>query len=339
MVRVGILGATSYTSRELIGVLLRHPLVEIAYLGSRRDENPVISEVFPVLMGLTALRCSPLEPAAVPPETQVILSTLPDGVAMEMIPAFLEAGFRVIDFSGDYRLKSRHEYEKWYGRPHTDEGRLAESVFGIPEIYREQIARARLVANPGCYATGAILGLAPLLRAGTIESEDIVVDAKSGVSGAGRTPTERTHFPECNESVEAYKIGVHDHTPEITQCLGDVAGVQVKVTFVPHLVPMDRGILCTSYARLQEKRSEAELLGLMKDFYSGSPFVRLRKSSERVRTKDVVGSNFCDICVTVAGDRAIVVSCLDNLGKGASWQAVQNLNVMCGLPDTKGLLP
>jgi N-acetyl-gamma-glutamyl-phosphate reductase len=248
----------------------------------------------------------------------------------------LERGVRVIDLSADYRLRDPNVYAEWYGESHADLENLRKATYGLPEIYADDIPIAQLVANPGCYPTSAILGLAPLLARGCVDDDVLIVDSKSGVSGAGRTPKLTTHFPECNESIAAYNVGRHRHTPEIEQALSDVAGRPIKVIFTPHLVPMDRGILSTIYARLKRPWTEAELRELCREFYAARPFVRV---VERLpATKDVVGTNFIDIALRIVGGHVIVLSAIDNLVKGAAGVAVQNFNLMFGFPETTALL-
>ena len=248
----------------------------------------------------------------------------------------LERGVRVIDLSADYRLRDPLAYAEWYGASHHDVENLAKAVYGLPEIYGDDIAPANLIANPGCYPTSAILGLAPLLAGGLVEPVGIVVDSKSGVSGAGRTPKLTTHFPECNESVSAYGVGVHRHMPEMEQVLGDVAGGPVKLLFVPHLIPMDRGILSTIYSRPVRPLQQSQVLELYREFYRGKPFVRVRE--DLPSTKDTVGTNFCDVTVRIVKDVVVTVACLDNLLKGAAGAAVQNFNRMFGFEETTALL-
>jgi N-acetyl-gamma-glutamyl-phosphate reductase len=242
----------------------------------------------------------------------------------------------VIDFSADYRLNDAATYKKWYGIDHPDAGRMAGTVYGLPELYREQIKPAKLVANPGCYPTSAILALAPLLRAGAIFTGGIIVDSKSGVSGAGREPKPHLHFPECNESVSAYGVGTHRHMPEIDQILSDVAGQQIEVVFTPHLIPMDRGILTTCYAQATADHDDESLLAVLREFYADEPFVRV--ASALPGTKHVAGTNFCNVTVRRVRGRVVVVSAIDNLVKGASGAAVQNFNLMHGFEETTALL-
>lgn len=335
---VAILGATAYGSRELIKWLLRHPAgVRFSYLGSRQGDLKV-TDVFPQFGGLVDQAYQPHDVEAVPKETDIVFLTLPHTVPMECVPRLLARGFRVIDFSGDYRLRDVAVYEKRYKHAHTDAGNITKAVYGLPELYREKIASASLVANPGCYPTAAILALAPLAKHKLMDPSGVIIDAKSGVSGAGNTPKPDYHFPHCNESVHAYKIGSHQHEPEIAQVVGDVAGEKASVLFVPHLVPMDRGIFSTSYVPLRKDIGEEELRALITDFYKGSFFVRVKQGENLPRTKDVFDTNFCDIGVRVVGRRAVVVSCVDNLAKGMATQAIQNMNVMLGRDEADGLI-
>ncbi len=335
-VRVGIMGATGYSALELLRYLLRHPEVEIAVLTSRQEGNPHIAAVHPSLAGRLDLCCENLEPEAVAARCDVVFCCLPHGVTAQVVPRLLEAGARVVDLSADFRLKDAEVYRQWYGKEHQAPGLLPQAVYGLPELYREQIRSTRLVANPGCYPTSAILALAPLLKAGAIRPGGIVVDSKSGVSGAGRQPKLTTLYPECNESVSAYNVGRHRHTPEIEQVLSETAGAEVEVIFTPHLIPMDRGILSTVYAEPQGQVSEEELLELLREFYRPHPFVRVVEHLPA--TKDTAGTNFCDLTVRVVRNRVLCISCLDNLGKGAAGAAVQNMNLLFGLEETTALL-
>lgn len=335
MTRVAILGATGYSALELIKLLLRHPHVEITTVTSRQEGSPPIAMVHPSLTGRLDLRLEDLGPVAVAGRAECVFSCLPHGVTTTLVPHLLSAGTRVIDFSADYRLRDAEAYGQWYGQKHGDPENLATAVYGLPELFREQIGPARLIANPGCYPTSAILALAPLLKAGAIEPTDIIVDSKSGVSGAGREPKLTTHYPECNESVSAYNIGRHRHTPEIDQVLTTAGGVGVNVIFTPHLIPMDRGILTTAYSRPKPGLTEEKALDTLRDFYAEEPFVRV--VDHLPGTKDSSGTNYCDITARLVRDRLITISCLDNLIKGAAGAAVQNFNIMHGYPETTAL--
>jgi len=335
MTRIAILGATGYTALELIKILLRHPHAEITALTSRQEGNPPVGMIHPSLHGRLDLNLENLGPSEVVSRAECVFSCLPHGASATAIPPLLEAGRRVVDFSADYRLQSAESFSAWYGEKHPDPGRLGKVVYGLPELFREQIVGANLVANPGCYPTSAILALAPLLKAGLIEPTGIVVDSKSGVSGAGRTLKLTTHYPECNESVSAYNVGRHRHTPEIDQVLSRVAGTKVEVIFTPHLIPMDRGILTTTYSVPTAEVSEEKVLQTFRDFYADEPFVRVIEHLPG--TKDSAGTNFCDVTARVVRGRIITISCIDNLIKGASGAAVQNFNLMYGYPETMAL--
>jgi N-acetyl-gamma-glutamyl-phosphate reductase len=335
MVRVAILGATGYTALELVKLLLRHPEVRITALTSRQEGNPHVAMIHPQLVGRIDLAVENLEPAAVVSRADCVFSCLPHGVSAAVVPSLIDAGVRVVDFSADYRLDDPLVYESWYGQKHADPGRMASVVYGLPELYRETIRGARLIANPGCYPTSAILALAPLLKARLVREDDIIIDSKSGVSGAGRTPKLTTLYTECNESISAYNVGRHRHTPEIDLVLSKASGLDVHVVFTPHLAPMDRGILTTAYTRPVEKVSEEQLFDALREFYADEPFVRV--VDHLPGTKDTVGTNYCDLTVRLVRGRVVSISCLDNLVKGASGAAVQNFNLMHGFAETAAL--
>ncbi|MGD0654890.1 MAG: N-acetyl-gamma-glutamyl-phosphate reductase [Thermoguttaceae bacterium] len=335
MTRIAILGATGYTALELIKILLRHPEAEIEAVTSRQEGQPPIAMIHPSLTDRLELRLEDLSPAEVAARAECVFSCLPHGASATVIPHLLDAKMRVVDFSADYRLNDAEVYAQWYNQKHADPQRLGKVAYGLPELFRRQITASQLVANPGCYSTSAILALAPLLKAGLIDPKSIIIDSKSGVSGAGRTPKMTTHYPECNESISAYNVGRHRHTPEIEQILGTAAGTSVEVIFTPHLVPMDRGILTTTYSQPIKELSEEKVMQTMRDFYDAEPFVRV--VDHFPGTKDSMGTNFCDITVRVVRGRVLTISCLDNLIKGASGAAVQNFNLMFGYPETTAL--
>jgi len=338
MLRVGVLGPTGYTGLELLRILLGHPHAGIAYLGSRREARPHIADVWPALRGRLDMTCSLLGRDPVP-DLDVAFLALPHTVSMTHVPPLLDRGIKVVDLGADYRLKDPHAFRTWYGAEHTDPANLARAVYGLTELCREEVAGAELVANPGCYPTAAILAVAPILKAGLLaEGAVLVVDAKSGLTGAGRTPKPELHFPEANENLAAYQVGTHRHTPEMLLMAARLAGRQPEVLFVPHLVPMDRGILATCYVPLSRPANQDELLETYRRAYGSEPFVRLRQDDSLPTTKDVWGTNFCDLAVRAFGRVAVVVACIDNLVKGAAGQAVQNMNVMAGLEETAGLL-
>jgi N-acetyl-gamma-glutamyl-phosphate reductase len=334
-VKLAILGGSGYTAVELIKILLRHPGAEIVAITSRQDEH--IADLHPSLLGRLDLRCQPFDADALKAKgVGVAFGCLPHGTSMESIPPLLARGIRVIDLSADYRLRDAKVYEQWYKETHLDPANLARAVYGLPELYGDSLAGAQLVANPGCYPQTAILGLAPLAAHKLIELNGIVIDSKSGVTGGGRTPKLNFHFPECNESVSAYAVGSHRHTPEIEQALSDLAGAPVSVIFTPHLMPMDRGILSTIYATPTRSVTEPELVNLYRSYFADEPFVRLRTTPPA--TKDTTGTNFLDVCVKVVRGKVLVLAAEDNLVRGASGVAVQNFNRVFGFDERTGLL-
>jgi N-acetyl-gamma-glutamyl-phosphate reductase len=337
MTKIAILGGSGYTALELIKILLRHPGVEIAAVTSRQTDTPRLAELHPSLTGRIDLRCETFDADRLAArDVQCAFSCLPHGASMSSVPALLQRGLRVIDLSADYRLHDPNVYAQWYGESHEDLAHLAQAVYGLPELYGDAIAAAQLVANPGCYPQTGILGLAPLVAGHYIDPRRIIIDSKSGVSGAGRTPKLTTHFPECNESVSAYQIGKHRHTPEIEQVLSDVAGEAIEVIFTPHLIPMDRGIFSTIYAVPRRALSEGALLEMYGSFYARAPFVRVVEHLPA--TKDCAGSNFFDVTVRVVRGTIVVLACEDNLVRGASGVAVQNFNRMYGHDERTALL-
>lgn len=335
MTRIAILGATGYTALELIKILVRHPEAEIVAVTSRQEGQPHVAMIHPSLNGRLDLRLEDLSPAEVAARAECVFSCLPHAASAAMVEAVMDAGAKVVDFSADYRLNDPDVYAEWYGQKHPNPERLGKVVYGLPELFREQIVNAPLVANPGCYPTTAILALAPLLKAGMIDPRSIIIDSKSGISGSGRTLKLTTHYPECNESISAYNVGRHRHTPEIEQVLGMAAGAAVEVVFAPHLVPMDRGILTTTYSQPTGEASEEKVLQTLRDFYADEPFVRV--VDHLPGTKDSLGTNFCDITARVVRGRVLTFSCIDNLIKGASGAAVQNFNLMFGYPETAAI--
>jgi len=336
--KIGIIGATGYTGVELLRLLLHHPEVEVTALTSQKYAGVPIGEVFPSLMKHLPLKCEELAVEPISKKTDFIFTAVPHKTAMETVPLFYRLGKKVVDLSADFRFKDAGVYEKWYQK-HTASDLLPESVYGLPELHREKIRTAKIVGNPGCYPTGALIGLIPLVKRGLISLEGIAVDSKSGVSGAGRDVALESLFCEVNEGVKAYKIFSHRHTPEIEQELSQITQKEIKVTFVPHLIPMDRGILSTLYVHLMKKVKTEELLNAFQDYYQGEPFIRIYPKGKLPNTKEVRGSNFCDIgaMVSEADGRAVIVTAIDNLVKGASGEAVQNMNIMLGYPETMGL--
>ena len=338
-VRCAVIGGTGYTAYEVVRLLLRHPHAEVVAMTSRSDHRPA-AEVHPALDGRLDLTLEDLDPAALAERADVAFCCLPHVASMETVPLLLAEGLKVVDLSADYRLTDPGVYEAWYGHVHTDPTRLGRTVYGLPELYRDRIRGADLVANPGCYTSTTILALAPLLSAGLIEPSGIIVDAKSGVSGAGRSPKVGTLYTEVNDSLAAYSVGGHRHQPEIDQVLSDTTGQAVRTLFTPHLVPMDRGILATIYATPTDdgrRLTQAGLLAAMRQFYADEPFIVV--TDQLPATKHVAHTNTCRMTIRKVddADRLIVLSTLDNMIKGASGVAVQNFNLMCGFDETTAL--
>ncbi|MDR1957640.1 MAG: N-acetyl-gamma-glutamyl-phosphate reductase [Planctomycetaceae bacterium] len=335
MTKIAILGATGYTALELIKLLLRHPGAEMTALTSREETAPV-GTVHPSLAGKLSLSLENLTPKEVAARAECVFSCLPHCAGAAVLPELLEVGAKVIDFSADYRLHSADTFKEWYHCDHPDPARLGKVPYGLPELFRKEIVPANLVANPGCYPTTAILALSPLLQAGLLRTDDIILDSKSGVSGGGRKPKLGFHYPECNESIVPYGVGTHRHTPEIEQILSIAAQKPIQVIFTPHLTPMDRGILTVAYTTPLKKVTQSEILALLADFYKDEPFVQIVESLPA--TKDVAHTNHCHITARMVRDRLLLISVIDNLVKGASGAAVQNFNLMFGYPETTALL-
>ena len=338
MVRVGILGATGYAGIELVRILSAHKGVELTMLVSQTYKDMKISEVYPSLRGVCDIVCEELDSVKAAANCDVVFTALPHGASKEVIPALYEKGLTVIDLSGDFRYNDKDVYAKWYNQEHSSPELLDVSVYGLPELHREEIKKTRLIGNPGCYTTCSIMGLAALLANGAVETKNIIIDAKSGVSGAGRGLGLDYHFCECTENMKAYKIGTHRHTSEIEQELSLIAKEDITLSFTPHLVPMKRGILATIYANLKKTYSKEELITMVKDFYKDEYFVRVYDKG-LPETNHVAGSNFIDIGLEVDErlNRVVVVSAIDNLIKGAAGQAVQNMNLIFGFDETEGL--
>ncbi len=339
MVNVGIVGATGYTGAELVRIFLGHPGVRLVGLTSRTYKGQPYSSVYPHLAEYVEHHCEELDLDKLVEKSDVVFTALPHGHAMAVARAVVDRGKKLIDLGADFRLTDGGVYEQWYKVPHTEREILAAAVYGLPEVNRAKIAGAQLVANPGCYPTASILALAPALKAGLVDKRSIIIDAKSGVSGAGRGLSLRVHFSEANENFQAYNVGIHRHTPEIEQELSLLAGEDLTVSFTPHLVPMTRGILATVYFNLTRDVDTAGLYEIYRSFYRGEPFVRVLTPGVLPQTKAVAGSNHCDIGIVTdpRTGRAVILSAIDNLIKGASGQAVQNMNLMFGFPETQGL--
>ncbi len=335
MIRVAIVGCTGYTALEAIRLLVRHPAVEITAATSRQADGSTIADIHPVLTGLIDTPVENLAPAEIAAKADVAFCCLPHAASAPIVSELLDNGCRVVDLSADYRLSTPALYQQWYGEKHPDPGRLGSTPYGLPELFRESIPSAQLVANPGCYPTSAILPLAPLLREGLIGTS-IIVDSKSGVSGAGRTPKLGTLYCETNESFSAYAVGTHRHQGEIVDITKRSTGTKPQVAFTPHLVPMHRGILSTIYVRPSDSVSANQARECLATAYESEPFVRV--VPHLPATKHVSGSNFCDISVRENGDWIIILSAIDNLIKGASGAAVQCMNLMFDQPEQTALL-
>jgi N-acetyl-gamma-glutamyl-phosphate reductase len=337
-IRVGILGVSGYTGCEVFSLLLNHPGVRITYVAANSTFG-AMSEIYPEFLNRTTLVCQKLNIKDAITKCDLVFLALPHTESMNVAPKLLKAGLKIIDLSADYRLKSSKTYETWYSHKHTDVKNLGKAVYGMPELFRQKIKNAQFIANPGCYPTAAILGLAPLI-ATVKDIQSIVVDAKSGVSGAGRKASLGLLFSEANENFKAYKVLSHQHAPEIEQYLSQIAGHATKIHFVAHLLPMTRGILNTMYVQLKEGMTLNQVHSLYKKFYKMEPFVRLHPAGNQPEVKNVAKTNFCDIGLAVSADKKMVVvtSAIDNLVKGAAGQAVQNMNIMYGFNEIEGLI-
>lgn len=338
--RIAIAGASGYAGAELVRLAATHPFFEIAAVTSEKSAGQPVASVFPSLTGIVQQTFEALAPEALAERADALFLALPHTKSQDPVALCRKAGKLIVDLSADYRLKDVAAYEKWYQTPHAHPALLREAVYGLPELHRGAIAKASLVASPGCYPTAAILQLAPLFSKGLVQQNTVVIDAKSGISGAGRSPALPYHFPEAHESLEPYKIGQHRHIPEIEQELSGVLGTPgaVTVAFTPHLVPMNRGILSTAYCKLTKDIKLPDLRALYREFYSGERFIRLYEDIVP-NPKYIKGSNFCDIAVYL-DQRAgwvVTVAAVDNLVKGAAGQAIQAMNLMMGLPEETGL--
>ncbi|SHO52188.1 N-acetyl-gamma-glutamyl-phosphate reductase [Desulfopila aestuarii] len=339
MTRVAIVGASGYTGVELARILCNHPNIELTAVTSRQYAGMPLAEVFPNLRSKVSLVCENLTTSEICDRADVVFAAVPHKTAMDLVPQLLGAGKKVIDLSADFRLRDVAVYEDWY-QAHSSAEFLAEAVYGLPELYRDAIGGARLVANPGCYPTSIILGLAPLLKANAIDVHTIIADSKSGTSGAGRGAAVGTLFCEVTDGFRPYKVGgTHRHIPEIEQELSVLAGEALQISFTPHLLPISRGILSTVYATLRPGFDAAALQALYHSHYDNEQFVRVLPSGSLPATQYVRGSNFCDIAFSVDSrtGRIVITSAIDNIVKGAAGQAVQNMNIVCGFPEATGL--
>ncbi|HEX2054845.1 MAG TPA: N-acetyl-gamma-glutamyl-phosphate reductase [Nitrospiraceae bacterium] len=349
VVRVAVAGASGYTGAELVRLLAQHPRVTLTAVTSEKSAGASVAAVFPHLGNAVRLTFEALAPEALSKRADVVFLALPHTKSMDAVAACLSAGIKVIDLSADYRLKDPGAFEHWYQTPHSRPDLLKQAVYGLPELHRAAIAQAQVVASPGCYPTAAILQLAPLVARGLVIPDSIVIDAKSGISGAGRSPALPYHFPEAHESLEPYKIGIHRHIPEIEQELNQLNArdlperapsgpARLTIAFTPHLVPMNRGILSTAYCRLEAPQDLSSLRALYRDFYKNEPFVRILDEA-MPNPRYVRGSNFCDLAVhqDARAGWVVTVAALDNLVKGAAGQAIHAMNLMLGYPEETGL--
>ncbi len=339
MVRVGIVGISGFGGKVLLDILLKHKEVRVTYVAANSTTGRV-DAIWPEFRGRTDLVCAKYDPARAIEHCELVFLALPHMESMKIVDALLKAGKKVIDLSADYRLKKTSLYTQWYGAEHKDRKNLLKAVYGLPEIFRAKVRKSRFIANPGCYPTAALLALAPLASIDPGKIVSIIIDAKSGVSGAGRKVAEGFMFCFVNENFKAYRVLTHQHTPEISQYLSGMAGKELKAVFVPHLLPINNGILETIYVTLNEKMTANALDTLYRKFYKTESFVRVMPKGEQVEVKNVVHTNFCDIALTVSEDRKMIVitSAIDNLVKGAAGQAVQNMNIMYDFQETEGLL-
>ncbi len=340
MIRAAVLGAPGYGGGELLRLLTMHPETTITLLGGHSAAGKHILDVSPHLRGYVDLMVEDASCDSIKEKADVVFLALPHGLAVDIATALIPAGVKVIDLGADFRFQDTTVYETWYKVKHNNPELAKTAVYGLPELWRDEVKGASLIANPGCYPTSAILGLYPLIQAGIIDLSSLIIDSKSGVTGAGRTPSAGNIYSETNESIKAYGISTHRHTPEIETRLGRIAGAALLVNFTPHLTPMNRGILSTMYANLKPEGLDCDIQALYEKAYADEFFVRVLPKGTLPQTQWVRGSNFCDIGVTVdvRTKRVIVVSAIDNLMKGAAGQAVQNMNLMFGLPENTGLL-
>lgn len=339
MIKAGVVGATGYAGAELVRLLVQHPQVEVSVLTSHSYAGQPFEQVYPGFSKRLNVICADETVESLFDQVDVLFFALPHGHVARQIDSNTLVNCRVIDLGADFRLGDAQTYESWYGLAHPKPALLEQAVYGLPEWFRDDIQSARLIANPGCYPTCSTLALAPLLKMGCIDPGSIIIDAKSGVSGAGRALALGHHFGECNESIKAYGVTTHRHTPEIEQTLSTLAQAPVTISFTPHLVPMNRGILATVYAGLSQPITADEVRAAYESAYADAPFIRLLPAEALPETRWVKGSNFCDIAFRIdeRTQRIIVVAAIDNLVKGAAGQAIQNMNLMFGLAETTGL--
>ncbi|MCK9479508.1 MAG: N-acetyl-gamma-glutamyl-phosphate reductase [Firmicutes bacterium] len=340
LIRASVLGATGYAGEELVRILAAHPKVKIVHLISKSYAGEAFSDVYQSFTNILDIKLEDIDVERISKDSDVVFTALPHGACSAIVPKFIEAGVRVIDFSGDYRYTDKDIYEKWYGIKHNSPHLLKKAVYGLCELNRKEIAGKALVANPGCYTTCSILALAPAVAEKIIDTSSIIIDAKSGVTGAGRSASLDFSFCECAENMKAYKVAEHRHTSEIEQQLSMIANEEITLTFSPHLMPLKRGIIATCYANLKDTRySTQEIIEIYKDFYKNERFIRIYPNGRLPEIKYITSSNYTDIGLKVDGRncRLIVVCCLDNLVKGAAGQAVQNMNILFGIAEETGI--
>lgn len=340
MVRIAIIGATGYGGVELLRLLERHPYARVSKIISGSHDGDLLADIYPHLRQLQLDQLEPLDVQEIAAQIDVAFFATPSGVSKDYIPELLDLGVRCIDLSGDFRLRSPGDYDKWYkysSAPSQDY--LTQAVYGLSEIFPQEIQTAKLIANPGCYPTTSLLALIPAIQQGLIKPSSIVIDGKSGVSGAGRGVSLNTHFSEVNENVKAYKLGVHQHIPEIEQILTQATGESMTVTFSTHLIPMTRGMMCTIYTDMVQTLTTQQVIDCFQEYYNHQPFVRIRPAGELPATKDVVGSNYCDLgfMADARTGKLMIISVIDNLVKGAAGQGIQNMNIQQGWAQATGL--
>ncbi|MBA3063773.1 MAG: N-acetyl-gamma-glutamyl-phosphate reductase [Atribacteria sp.] len=350
-IKISVIGSTGYAGKELVKILMNHQKVELVHLVSSTYAGKNIAEIFPEFLNKLDKKLINFNLDVVSQDSDLVFTALPHTVSMDMVPELLKKGVNVVDLSADYRIKDSAVYQEWYKKEHNQISKvlLSEAVYGLPEIYLDKIKSASLVANPGCYPTSVILGVAPLLKYHFVEPEGIIIDSKSGTTGAGRKLSSGLHFSECNENFKAYKVIRHNHIPEVEQELSYIyfdgddckqQGTEIKICFTPHLLPINRGILSTCYLTLKESKEEGEVLEIYQKYYHKAPFVRIFKPPNLPEIKFSVGTNYCDIGFAI--DKRVgkikVISVIDNLLKGAAGQAVQNMNIMSSFPETCGLV-
>ena len=338
IITVGIVGVSGYSGGLILELLLNHPLVRVMYVCANNTKGK-ISDIWPQLKGRTNLVCGEFNLEKALELCEVVFLAVPHTTSMQVTPKLLKAKKRVVDLSADYRLNKAQDYPKWYSVEHTDSKNLSKAVYGLPELYREDIKKASLVANPGCYPTAAILALAPVVSSQSKSIHSLTIDAKSGVTGAGKKLTASMMFSEVHENFKAYKVLKHQHTPEIDQCLTKLSDHEIKVTFVAHLLPINRGILETIYVQLNGKLNETDIFNIYRKFYKTEPFVRVLEPGVQPEIRNVIGTNYCDIGLVLSEDKKtlVITSVVDNLMKGAASQAIQNMNLMCSFNENEGL--